>query len=189
MFNRGWGKWNWFIRNQNLNRLLSLLKIKGKNKTSGASFTGWTSWQITLSSSFPMLIITQLRTLQETYSRSEMPLEDLFPGKEVIFRYNFQINPSIVSLTEGDLGSWSVWKLTQSWVLNLLFWTQGSKVKFTWDLSACQQGSFVLNYPSGIWTCTLFTYPEGGIQIFPDPLPEMITAISYKNAVLNTGCD
>lgn len=32
-----------------------------------------------------------------------MPLEDLFPGK-VIFRYNFQINPNIVSLTEGESG-------------------------------------------------------------------------------------
>lgn len=38
------------------------------------------------------------------------------------------------------------------------------------------------------WGPIFITYSEFWIQIFLDPFPDVITAISYKNTVLNTGC-
>lgn len=168
---------------------------------------GQKSWQITLSFSFPMLSMW-LMTVKETYSRQEMSLEDLCPGKEVVLRKGVRINPNTISLIEGEPGmgqnfhgqfgnfldpGYSVFSdlHVSSWDLTTsipTFWSGGSKVRFTWGFSARQQANLVLGYPSRTWTCTLITYSECWIQIFPDILPEAITAISYKNTVLNTRC-
>lgn len=107
-------------------------------------------------------------TVKETYSRQEMSLEDLCPGKEVVLRKGVRINLNTISLIEGEPGmgqnfhgqfgnfldpGYSVFSdlHVSSWDLTTsipTFWSGGSKVRFTWGFSARQQANLVLGYPS-----------------------------------------
>lgn len=68
-----------------------------------------------------------------------------------------------------------------------------SKFLKWWKQSHICSGAFCMpSRPLGTglsqWGPIFVTYSEFWIQIFLDPFPDVITVISYKNTVLNTGC-
>lgn len=147
-------------------------------------------------------------TLGGRYPRRTCALGRKLLGSPMCPREGVQINPNMITLIQGELElgqsfhdqleslldpGYSVFSglhLSSQDLTSSIpsFWSGGSKVEFVQDFSVCQQASLVLDYPCGNLNIYTYMYSEFWIQIFLDPLPEVITNVSYKNTVLNTGC-